>query len=81
LALYPPGVVWELAPLACRLVQANQARERPMKTVWIYVDTNKQVGDGEYLKVFASNEAAEHWLEEHAPEGVAVEYPVIVRAT
>ncbi|WP_407150584.1 hypothetical protein [Bradyrhizobium sp. ORS 86] len=52
-----------------------------MKTVWIYVDTNKQVGDGEYLKVFASNEAAEHWLEEHAPEGVAVEYPVIVRAT
>jgi hypothetical protein len=32
-----------------------------MKTVWIYVDTNKQVGDREHLKVFASEDAAETW--------------------
>ena len=28
-------------------------------TVWIYVDTSKQVGDKDHLKVFASEDAAE----------------------
>ena len=28
-------------------------------TVWIYVDTSKQVGDADHLKVFANAEAAE----------------------
>jgi hypothetical protein len=28
-----------------------EAEEGPMKTVWIYVDTNKQVGDVDHLKV------------------------------
>jgi hypothetical protein len=46
------------------------------ETVWIYVDTKKQVGDVDKQKVFASKEAAEHWLAERDPEGVAFEYPV-----
>jgi hypothetical protein len=48
-----------------------------MKTALIYVNTNKQVGDTDHLKVFASEEAAERWLRENDPEGVAFEYPVI----
>jgi hypothetical protein len=47
------------------------------KTVWIYVDTRKQVGDEDHLKVFASEDAANAWFGEHDPEGVAFEYPVI----
>lgn len=46
-------------------------------TVWIYVDTNKQVGDREHLKVFATIDAAEKWLRENDPEGVAFEYDVL----
>jgi hypothetical protein len=46
-------------------------------TVWIYVDTNKQVGDPEHLKVFASEDAAEKWFEENDPAGVAFEYEVL----
>jgi hypothetical protein len=30
-----------------------------MTTVWIYVDTNKEVGDVDHLKVFATPELAE----------------------
>jgi hypothetical protein len=48
-----------------------------MKTVFIYVDTTKDVGDVDHLKVFASENAAEEWFEENDPEGVAFEYPVI----
>jgi hypothetical protein len=49
----------------------------PMKTVLVYVDTSKQVGDVDHFKVFASEEAAEKWFAENDPEGVAFEYPVI----
>jgi hypothetical protein len=42
-----------------------------MKTVWIYVDTNKQVGDVDHLKVFADPDAADEWIKENDPEGVA----------
>ena len=44
--------------------------------VWIYVDTAKQVGDRDHLKVFASLEAALAWFELNDPEGVAFEYEV-----
>ena len=44
-------------------------------TVRIYVDTSKQVGDRDHLKVFASEIAAETWLQENGPEGV--EYEVL----
>jgi hypothetical protein len=46
-------------------------------TVLIYVNTGKQVGDAEHLKVFANADAAETWLEENDPEGVAFEYEVL----
>jgi hypothetical protein len=49
----------------------------PPMTVLIYVDTSKQVGDVDHLMVFANADAADTWLEEHEPEGVAFEYEVI----
>ena len=48
-----------------------------MKTVRIYVDSTRAVGDAEHLKVFATEDAAESWFREHDPEGVAFEYEVI----
>lgn len=39
-------------------------------TVWIY-------DQGEDLKVFATEEVAQAWLDVHDPEGVAFEYDVI----
>jgi hypothetical protein len=46
-------------------------------SVWIYVDTSRQVGDAEHLRVFASEEAANDWFAIHDPEGVAFRYEVI----
>jgi hypothetical protein len=46
-------------------------------TVWVYVNTSKQVGDKEHLKVFAIADAAEAWFEQNDPEGVAFEYEVL----
>jgi hypothetical protein len=46
-------------------------------TVWIYVDTSKQVGDADHLKVFPDQATAETWLAENDPEGVAFEYEVL----
>jgi hypothetical protein len=46
-------------------------------TVWIYVDTSKQVGDVDHLKVFAREDAANRWFAENDPEGVAFRYEVI----
>jgi hypothetical protein len=40
-------------------------------TVFVYVNSSKQVEDPEYIKVFATSDAAETWLEENDPEGVA----------
>jgi hypothetical protein len=54
----------------------TKAQEGRM-TVLIYVNTNKQVGDPDHLKVFANNDAAETWLQENDPEGVAFEYEVL----
>ena len=48
-----------------------------MKTVWIYTDTSKQIGDPHHLLVFASQDSANAWFKEFDPEGVAFEYPVI----
>ena len=45
-------------------------------TVWIYVNTRKEVGDKDHLQVSASEDAAETWLQENDPEGVAFEYEV-----
>jgi hypothetical protein len=46
-------------------------------TVLVYVNTSKQVGDVDLIKVFATTDAAEAWFEENDPESVAFEYPVI----
>jgi hypothetical protein len=34
-------------------------------TVFVYVNTSKQVGDPDHLKVFANQEAAQAWFEEN----------------
>lgn len=47
-----------------------------MTTVWIYVDTSKQAGDPEHLKVFADEESAKEWFRENDPEGVAFAYRI-----
>jgi len=51
-------------------------------TVWIYVDTSRDVGDAEHLKVFANEAAAEARFtearfRENDPEGAAFRYEVI----
>jgi hypothetical protein len=51
-----------------------------MKTVWIYVNTNKKVGDVDHLKVFASADAADRWFEKNDPDGVAFRYEVLSSA-
>jgi hypothetical protein len=37
-------------------------------TVLVYVNTSKQVGDADHIKVFANIDAAEKWFEENDPE-------------
>jgi hypothetical protein len=39
-------------------------------TVFVYVNTSKQVGDAEHIKVFANVDAAEKWFEENDPEAL-----------
>jgi hypothetical protein len=46
-------------------------------TVLVYVNTSKQVGDVDHLKVFANLDTAETWLAENDPGGVAFEYEVL----
>jgi hypothetical protein len=46
-------------------------------TVFVYVNTSKQVGDPEHIKVFANADAAATWFAENEPEGVAFEYQVL----
>ena len=41
-------------------------------SVFVYVNTSKQVGDPDHLKVFTNRDAAAAWLAEHDPEGVRV---------
>ena len=40
-------------------------------TVWVYINTAKEVGDVDHLKVFANPDAAEAWFAENDPEGGA----------
>jgi hypothetical protein len=46
-------------------------------TVFVCVNTSKQVGDKDHIKVFANGDAAETWFEQNDPEGVAFEYEVL----
>jgi len=36
--------------------------------VFVYVNTSKQVGDVQHIKVFANQDAAETWFEENDPK-------------
>jgi hypothetical protein len=54
-----------------------EIEEGSMKTVLIYVNTSKDVGDVDHLKVFANEKAANRWFEDNDPEGVAFEYEVL----
>jgi hypothetical protein len=45
-------------------------------TVWVCVDPTKSVGDDDFFRVFASADAAEVWMVEHAIQGFAIECPV-----
>ena len=45
-------------------------------TVEIYVDTSKQVGDEDHLKVCADDDAANRWFAENNRDGVAFRYEV-----
>jgi hypothetical protein len=61
-----------------RIKNKNQpSKGRLLVTVFVYVNTSKQVGDAEHIKVFATTDAAEKWFEENDPEGVAFEYEVL----
>jgi hypothetical protein len=51
-----------------------------MKTVLIYVNTSKGVGDVDHLKVFANEVVTEKWFRENDPESVAFEYEVMESA-
>ena len=42
-------------------------------TVFVYLNTSKQVDDAEKV----TTDAAEKWFEENDPEGVAFEYEVL----
>ena len=55
---------------------SQEAQGDPMKTVWIYINTDALPGDVDYVQVFASEEAANRWIDENDPEGFAFEYPV-----
>ena len=66
------------APASFLLVGVASCRQDdPPMTVLIYLDTSKQVGDPDHLKVFANTDAAEARFAENDAEGVALEYEVI----
>jgi hypothetical protein len=47
----------------CHGLGIREGGEYRQMKVWIYVDTSKQIGDRDYLKVFASPGAALAWIE------------------
>jgi hypothetical protein len=62
-------------------VEHRAELRRTGRTAWIYLDdfdrgTWRTIGDPEWVKVFASAEAADRWFDEHDPEGVAWEYEI-----
>jgi hypothetical protein len=56
--------------------RTNGWQEGPM-TVFVYIDTSKQIGDNDHIKIFASREAAERWFEDNDPLGFAFECEVM----
>ena len=48
-----------------------------MKYAWVDIDTSKQIGDQDHVRLFADADSAHAWFKLHDPEGIAFEYPVI----
>jgi hypothetical protein len=59
------------------ICDAKDAVGEQAMTVWVYINTSKQVGDKDHVRVFAKTDAAETWFEKNDPEGVAFEYDVL----
>ena len=53
-----------------------KVKEGPMRTVWIYVDTNYEAGHPDHLKVFLDPDSADEWFAENDPEGVVFGYDI-----
>ena len=51
-----------------------------MATAWIYFDMHHSAGHPDYLRVFATKEAAEWWLADIDPNGAIFEYDVLGRS-
>jgi hypothetical protein len=71
-----------LEPGLGQSIDPRLRRQRPMKQMLKLaaistVNTGKQVGDVDHLKVFANEDAAEKWFAENDPEDVAFEYEVL----
>lgn len=82
-ALHPRSVTLQAGQGASATTGAGTRavpREESM-SVFVYVNTAKQIGDVEHLKIFATEDAAKDWLDENDPEGVAFEYEVLGSAT
>lgn len=62
-------------------VEHRAEMSRTRRTAWVYLNdyehgTQRNVGEAEWVKVFASAEAADRWFDQHDPEGVAWEYEI-----
>jgi hypothetical protein len=53
-----------------------EVRSQARANDWIEANNSKLVGDKDHLKVVANDDAAETWLQESDPDGVAFEYEV-----
>ena len=38
-----------------------------LMTLWVYVDTSREVGDADHLKVFANEDVADAWFRDNEP--------------
>jgi hypothetical protein len=63
-------VEWTAAEYCGSLTDVRRSRAQwdcAMKTVLVYINNSKEVGDVGHLKVFANEEAAEKWFSEKIP--------------
>ncbi|MGR4931892.1 hypothetical protein ACIPUD_34530 [Bradyrhizobium sp. CAR08] len=63
------------------VVRSHDEARREGRTAWLYLDDYqdgrvRMIGEPGWAKVFASADAADRWLKEGDPEGVAWEYEV-----
>jgi hypothetical protein len=73
----PAPTAWALnagkpKPDVTPVAKVETLQDRPMTTVWISVDTSRQVGDLDHLKVFVDEATANTWLAENDPQGIRV---------